>query len=152
MMFEADAMTAADKQGVMDLIARYAICIDSGDLDGYVANFVPDGAVEWAGGGAVGHEAIRRWVGGLMASGRIGGEPAQTRHFVGLPYITADSQRCTARTYVIIFSLPHGEQTIAIPSVGSYTDTCVKTEAGWRFEKRVILSDLGAFTRQDDGR
>ncbi len=149
-MPETDRMSAEDKQGVMDLIARYVMCIDSGDLDGYVANFLPDGVIEWVGGQADGQEEIRRWVGGLMATGRIGGEPAQSRHFVGLPYITGDSRRCTARTYVIIFSLPTGEQTIAIPSVGSYTDTCVQTEAGWRFEKRVILSDLGAFTRPQE--
>src|SRR6266545_7630274 len=105
-MTNSAMMTAQDRLDVMELIARYAQCIDGGDLDGYVANFVPDGVIEWQNGRADGHEEIRRWVGGLMATGRIGGEPAFTRHFVGLPFIhSGDGRRCHANTYVIIFRL-----------------------------------------------
>ena len=143
-----DGMSPEDRLGVMDLIANYAQCIDGGDLDGYVANFLPDGVIEWENGVANGREQIRRWVGGLMATGRIGGEPAFTRHFVSLPYVTGDSQRANARTYVIIFRL-NAEGRVAVPSVGSYTDTCVKVEGRWLFEKRVIRSDLGSFARRD---
>ncbi|HLF77281.1 MAG TPA: hypothetical protein VJB57_07275 [Dehalococcoidia bacterium] len=32
-----------------------------------------------------------------------------------------------------------------MPFVGSYTDTVVKTDAGWLFEKRIIAADLGGF-------
>jgi 3-phenylpropionate/cinnamic acid dioxygenase small subunit len=119
-------MTAQDRLDVIELIARYAQCIDAGDLDGYVANFAPDGVIEWQNGRAAGQEEIRRWVGGLMATGRIGGEPAFTRHFVGLPFIhDGDGRRCQARTYVIIFRLDASGK-VTVPSVGSYTDTCVK--------------------------
>jgi hypothetical protein len=144
----ADGMSAQDRLDVMELIARYAACIDSGDLDGYVANFVPDGVIEWRNGGARGHGEIRDWVGGLMRNGGIGADPARVRHFVGLPHITGDSDRCTARTYVIIFSLDT-QGAVALPSVGTYTDTIVRTEKGWLFEKRVIRADLGAFGRTD---
>jgi 3-phenylpropionate/cinnamic acid dioxygenase small subunit len=143
-------MTAQDRLDVMELIARYAQCIDGGDLDGYVDNFLPDGVIEWQNGVANGRKAIRRWVGGLMATGRIGGEPAFTRHFVNLPYVfDGDGRRCSARSYVIIFRL-NTNGGVVVPSVGSYSDTCVKTDAGWRFQKRVIMSDLGSFTRAAD--
>ncbi|HLF77210.1 MAG TPA: nuclear transport factor 2 family protein [Dehalococcoidia bacterium] len=143
-------MTAQDRLDVLELIARYAQCIDGGDLDGYVDNFLPGGVIEWANGVANGREEIRSWVGGLMATGRIGGEPAFTRHFVNLPYIyDGDGQRCSARTYVIIFTLDVSGK-VTVPSVGSYTDTCVKTEHGWRFARRIIASDLGSFTRASD--
>lgn len=136
-------MTAEDRVAVFDLIARYAQCIDGGDLDGYVANFLPEGSIEWASGIAKGRDEIRKWVGGLMATGRIGSEPALTRHFVGLPYVTGNSGRCTARTYVIIFALDEAGK-VQTPSVGSYTDDIVKTDDGWLFARRYIRSDLGS--------
>ena len=141
-------MSALDKLDIQELIARYAQCIDGGDIDGYVANFLPDGVIEWGNGVAQGREEIRRWVGGLMAGGRIGGTPAVTRHFVNLPYITGQSERATARTYVIIFTVT-GAGRVWVPSVGSYEDTVVKTPEGWLFEKRVIASDLGSFTQRE---
>jgi hypothetical protein len=144
----AEEMSAEDRVAVMELIARYAKCIDSGDLDGYVANFTPDGVIEWDGGSAVGREAIREWVGRLMARGGIGATPAQVRHFVGLPYITGGSERCSASTYVIIFALVSAG-AVAVPSVGSYADTIVKVDGRWLFEKRVMRADLGAFGRAD---
>ncbi|HEY7270935.1 MAG TPA: nuclear transport factor 2 family protein, partial [Dehalococcoidia bacterium] len=85
-----DPMNAEDRVAAIELIASYARCIDSGDLDGYVANFIPGGVIEWAGGRAQGHAQIREWVGGLMARGGIGATPARVRHFVGLPQIAGD--------------------------------------------------------------
>ena len=38
-------MSADDRLDIMDLIARYAYTLDSGDLDGYVNNFAPDGVL-----------------------------------------------------------------------------------------------------------
>ena len=143
-----NTMTAQDKLDVMELIARYAQCIDGGDLDGYVANFVADGVIDWGNGVCNGREEIRHWVGGLMAGGRIGGVPAVTRHFVGLPYVSGDSVRAKARTYVTIFTLTEAGR-VWVPSVGSYTDTVVKTPEGWLFQKRIIASDLGSFTQRE---
>jgi hypothetical protein len=145
----AGPMTAEDRLGVIELIARYAQCIDSGDLDGYVANFLPEGVIEWANGRAEGHEEIRRWVGGLMTNGGIGATPAQVRHFVGLPYITGDSERCSARTYVVVFGLD-ASGGVTVPSVGSYSDRIVNVEGRWLFEKRVMTADLGVFGRRTD--
>ena len=141
-------MTAEDRLGIMDLISRYVTRIDSGDLDGYVANFAPNGTIEWANGRAEGHDAIRNWVGGLMAAG-IGATPAQVRHFVSLPYITGDSERGTAQTYVIVFGLD-ASGNVTVPSVGSYTDTVVKVDGKWLFEKRIMLADLGVFGKRPD--
>ena len=114
----------------MDLFADYCAAIDAGDLDAYVDNFLPsvidyDGTTTYAG-----REAIREFVGGLFAGGRVGAEPAFIRHFVGLPHVWGDGERAHARTYVIIFTQDK-DRNVAIPSVGSYTDTCVRwTAAG----------------------
>ena len=44
-MAEANRLSADDRLDIMDLIARYAHTLDSGDLDGYVNNFAPDGVL-----------------------------------------------------------------------------------------------------------
>jgi uncharacterized protein (TIGR02246 family) len=140
-------LTADDRLAVMDLIARYAAAIDSGDAAAYAANFTPDGVLDSPPNvHCQGRDEIRRWIGGLFASGRVGGTPAQTRHFVGLPQVQGDAARVRARTYVVIFTL-RADGSIGVPSVGSYEDECVKVDGQWLFARRVIRSDLGAFGR-----
>ena len=142
-------LSAEDKVAIMELIARYAQCIDGGDRDGYTANFVPDATIEWVNGSVHGHDQIRAWVGDMIDTGQVGSDPAKVRHFVGIPYITGDSERANVRTYVILFTLGEGE--VRVPFVGSYTDTCVKAGGQWLFEKRIIGADLGGF-RPNAGR
>ncbi|HLF77280.1 MAG TPA: nuclear transport factor 2 family protein [Dehalococcoidia bacterium] len=84
-----EPMSAQDRLDVMELIARYAQCIDGGDRDGYAANFVPDAVVEWQNGSVHGRDEIREWVGEMIDSGRVGSTPALVRHFVGLPHSPA---------------------------------------------------------------
>ena len=145
----AAPLSAEDRVGIMELIARYAQCIDGGDRDGYAANFVPDATVEWVNGSVHGRDEIRAWAGEMMDTGQVGSDPAKVRHFAGLPYITGDGERASARTYVILFTLD--ETGVRVPFVGSYTDTCVRVEGRWLFEKRIIGADLGGF-RPNAGR
>ncbi|HLF71011.1 MAG TPA: nuclear transport factor 2 family protein [Dehalococcoidia bacterium] len=144
-------MTAEDRVGVMDLFARYARAIDTGDLETYVGNFLPDGVIEYDGTETYrGRDAIRGWLTTLFAGGRIGVEPAWIRHFVGLPYIEGDGERASTVTYCVIFARDE-KQRVLVPSVGSYHDTVVKREDGrWYFEKRIIAADLGSFTAARD--
>jgi hypothetical protein len=45
----ANQLTTEDRLSTMELLARYARCLDSGDLDGYVNNFAPiSAAAEYA--------------------------------------------------------------------------------------------------------
>ena len=136
-------LSAEDKQGVMELIASYAVCIDSGDIDGYVNNFLPDGILEYSVGTAKGRDEIRTWVSGLKERGIVGGTPATMRHFVGLPRVTDGSDgRARALTYCVIFNYGDAKQ-IQTPLVATYDDTCVKQDGRWLFEKRTIIADLG---------
>jgi hypothetical protein len=83
------------------------------------------------------------------APGGIGADPPQVRHFVSLPHITGDDERATAQTYVIVFGV-NGEGGVTVLSVGSYTDTIVKVDGRWLFEKRIMMADLGVFGSRDD--
>src|SRR5690348_16286191 len=86
----------------MDLIARYAYTLDSGDLDGYAGNFAPDGVLFE---NHQGRDAIRAYVGMLMEQGRAGPLPngdVAYRHFVGSPVIDGSSaERAVVHSYLL---------------------------------------------------
>jgi SnoaL-like domain len=135
-------MNVEDRLEVMDLLARYAECVDTADIGGYADLFLPDGVVQHSAGTVQGREAIRAWVAGLEQEGRIGPE-SSLKHFLGLPVIRGDGQRCTARTYVLIpRQMESGE--ISTRLAGMYRDEIVKQDGRWLFERRVIDLDFVA--------
>src|SRR5690606_33756419 len=110
------------------------------DLDGYVENFAPDGVFDGSGGRVEGREAIREYVGGLLAN-RGPGATGTMRHIMGIPRIQGDGERCRAETYVMI---PQGTEDgrIRIAMTGTYTDDIVKVDGRWRFAVRHIRMAL----------
>ncbi len=145
----ASTMSAEDRLAVIDLIANYAWCVDTGDVEGYVDNFLADGVVEYGSGSrCAGHDEIRSWVAGLVDIKQIGSESG-LRHVLGIPRIEGDGERCSARTYVVIPRL-YATGEIGIPLVISYIDDCVKVDGRWRFAKRIIRGDLTAAPRSSN--
>lgn len=132
----AGSMSVEDRLDVADLVARYAECVDTADIEGYVNLFLPDGVVEHSAGTVTGRDEIRAWVAGLAQAGRIGPE-SRLKHVLGLPVIRGDGQRCTARTYVVIpRHMEAGD--ISTRLVGAYKDDIVKHDGRWLIEKRII--------------
>ena len=144
----APQLTAEDRLEIIDLIANYALCIDSGDLEGFLDNFLPDATLESGSGTAEGHAGIREWF--LARARRLGEDLTRprhfVRHFVGIPALAGDGARCTAETYVLIVGYD-SEQRVDVPLVGRYEDTIAKVDGRWRFRRRVIHSDLSAAHR-----
>jgi uncharacterized protein (TIGR02246 family) len=135
-------MSAEDRLAVIDLIARYAECVDTADVEGYAQLFAPDAVVEHSGGVVRGRDEIRAWVSGLAREDRIGPR-SQLKHVMGLPAIRGDDQRCTARTYILIpRQMEAGD--ISIRLAGAYRDDIVKQDGRWLFAKRVIDLDFVA--------
>jgi len=136
------ALITEDRLDVMDLMARYAECVDSGDAAGYAALFTLDGVVEHSAGSVRGRAEIQAWVEGLVRETRVG-KASRLKHFMGLPVIRGDGDRATARTYVTIpRHMDSGE--IVIRLAGTYFDDCVKQDGAWLIAKRVIDLDFVA--------
>ncbi len=135
-------MSVEDRWDVFDLIARYAECVDEGDVEGYVGLFAPDGVIEHSAGRCDGQDEIRPWVTQLLAMNRIGPQ-SRLRHVMGTPIIRGDGEVGTARTYMMI---PRQEDdgSVSLPLVGTYLDSCVKLNGRWLFAKRIIQMDLVA--------
>jgi 3-phenylpropionate/cinnamic acid dioxygenase small subunit len=143
----APPFTAQDRLDVMDVIASYALNIDAGNVDGWVANFHEDAVLDSISTPATGHKELRAWVQRLIDNGTVGGTPATMRHFVGLPLINGESgERCQSRTICVILDYDP-EKKIRVPLVGSYEDTFTKKDGKWRFQTRKIRGDLSARNR-----
>jgi SnoaL-like domain len=114
---------------------RYARCCDGGyDLEGFRAIFVPDGTWAANGYGAFhGHEEICQFFHELSQS------VVTVLHYVTSPHITiaADGRTATGTFYLHCLSRvrrKHDPSLVDfVVQMGVYTDTFVKTEAGWRF-------------------
>ena len=130
-MAEAGALTDRDRLDIMDLLARYAQCLDLGDLDGYVANFAPDGVLFEQ---HHGREAIRQFVGGLLERRKTATD--MRLHLTGFPVIAGDGLNATAESYIVW--IVTGDSASPVVGAGRQADTLVKIDGRWLFQTRVL--------------
>jgi len=123
-------LSTDDRVAIGDLLARYARCLDAGDLEGYVANFAPDAVLF---GSHVGHAQIRDYVGQVIE--RRAADPARRMHFVGSPVVDGDAESATAHSYLLWIQL--GAES-PISAAAEYTDTLVKRDGRWLFQTRTL--------------
>jgi SnoaL-like domain len=129
-MTHVSPLTSDDRVSITDLLARYARCLDSGDLDGYVHNFAPDGVLF---GAHSGHSAIRAYVSQVIA--RRAADPSRRMHFVGVPVIDGTGERASVHSYLLWIQL--GAES-PISAAAEYLDTVVKLGDRWVFESRTL--------------
>jgi hypothetical protein len=142
MTASAARLSADDRLDIMDLIARYAHTLDSGDLDGYVSNFAPDGILFEQ---HRGREAIRAYVAMLMQQGRAGPLPSgdvARRHFVGAPTIDGQDGHASVHSYLLWVNMGADPP---VSAAAEYFDQCVKLDGRWYFQSRVLHRLAGRF-------
>jgi uncharacterized protein (TIGR02246 family) len=128
-------LSAEDRLDIMDLIARYAHTLDTGDLDGYVDNFAPDGVLFER---HHGRDQIREYVGMLMREGRAGPLPngdVAYRHFPGQPTIDGSDGRASVHSYLLWITM--GTEP-PMNAAAEYLDECVKLDGRWYFASRTL--------------
>jgi ketosteroid isomerase-like protein len=138
----APRLSADDRLDIMDLIARYAHTLDSGDLDGYVNNFAPDGLLFEQ---HRGRDAIRTYVAMLMEQGRAGPLPSGDvayRHFVGAPTIDGGDGRASVHSYLLWVNMGSDPP---VSAAAEYFDECVKLDGRWYFQSRRLHRLAGRF-------
>jgi hypothetical protein len=135
-MTGATPLTTDDRVAITDLLARYARCLDSGDLEGYVHNFTADAVLF---GAHTGHAQIRDYVGQVIA--RRAADPHHRMHFVGTPVIDGTAERATAHSYLLWIQL--GAES-PVSAAAEYTDTLVKLDGSWVFQTRTLTRLAGA--------
>jgi len=130
---EPGPLTLEDRLNIYDVLARYSRAMDTLDLDAYLENLTPGArVVDTSGTAFTGHDQLRER---FMRRGTDYPEPRQ--HFVGLPVIDGNAERCSSRTYwIVIFRQPDG--THVLKSFGEYIDQWVKSNNRWLIEDRNI--------------
>jgi SnoaL-like domain len=121
-----------DLEDIKRAIGLYVIGVDTRDLSLFDQVFVPNARIILGGVGDMTPASYKEMaVKGLAALDA-------TQHHLGLPLIALDGDRAHARCY---FMAQHVRNDLAPNSFlligGWYTDDLVRTEDGWRIEKRI---------------
>jgi hypothetical protein len=123
-----------DKLAIQELIARYPLAVDGRDWDGLDELFTPDAHVDFtAFGGPAGDMASTK----AFLRDALGGF-RRTQHMMGLPAITLDGDRATARTSCnnpMVMDGADGETSVWLIGLW-YDDEFLRTPDGWRFTSR----------------
>jgi uncharacterized protein (TIGR02246 family) len=128
----AGPLTEADRQEIAELFARYAWTMDTRDLDRFVENFAPDGAIVMPGVGSFeGRAEVRRYAEMLTGDPKYPGR----QHFVSQSIFDGDSERCRVQSYGWV-TRRGADGACAILSLGQYQDVVVKHEGRWVFAER----------------
>src|SRR5262245_13084980 len=128
----AGTLTTQDYVEIEQLYAQYNHAIDSGDAEGWAATFTPDGTFNTF----AGHDAlvgfVHQWIEKMNGGNR--------RHWNTNLRIVGTSEGAGGSVYLMLVDVT----TKSIVGTGSYTDTLVKTAAGWRFKSRTYKGDAPA--------
>jgi len=124
-------LSTQDYIDIEQLYAQYNHAIDSGDGEAWAGTFTPDGVFNRF----AGHDALL----GFMKTWLEKMNGANRRHWNSNLRITPSAEGANGK--VLLMLLDVGVQPPAIVMTGQYTDTLVKTAAGWRFKTRQSKAD-----------
>jgi hypothetical protein len=149
-MGHAEALTdsyAQDRAAIMQLESEYLFALDWGDAESYAALFAPEGKLEWAGGTAVGPEAIYAEMGIYKEAikkyyGDDGsGKPVVLRHFITNQAIYVHGDTAKGRIFWFEMANNGPDHTPLIGSYGHYEDEMRKVDGVWKFVNRKIFNE-----------
>ena len=132
----------ADRRAIVDLLNRYATCLDHRDWEGLDTVFDADAAGDY---GAVltGRTALVAMISGLLDG------CGPTQHLLGNHVIDIDGDTATAATQARVIHTGAGERAALTPyeSIGTYQDVLRRTADGWRithrrFAVRISIGDI----------
>ncbi len=128
------ALTAADRVDIYELIARNNTAEDTGDIEGWVNTFTPDGSFEGRrqGNSVAGHDALRRF-----ATDRLKRpDRVANTHWNGNITITPTAEGARAESYAMIIErAPDG--SLRVRSMATKTDELRRENGQWRFKSRI---------------
>ncbi len=125
------ALTADDRIEIQQLSAKYAIAMDDGDVDAWLATWALDGVWEGGIGKYEGTEKLR----GLLPA--LGDRIRNKRHVMTNFVIDGDGLSATQRCYLLI--LDRAKQ--APPATAVYADNLHKIDGIWLFVHRKVTID-----------
>lgn len=114
--------TPDDHVAITQLLARYCLTLDEGDVESWLALFTDDAVFEVYGRSFAGHDGLRRMVSGAPGGLHLGGPPV-------IEMLEVD--RARTRQNLLFVDRASGASRRAL-----YDDELRRTPAGWRFARR----------------
>jgi hypothetical protein len=113
--------SAEDHVAITDLLARYCLSLDLGDVEGWVALFTPDARYEVYGRSFDGHAGLRAMLEAAPGGLHLGGPPAVEM---------LDRDHARSRRNLLFVDRASGVSRSAV-----YTDELHRTDRGWRIAR-----------------
>ncbi len=135
-------LTTEDRLNILDIYARQAWALDTGDVEGYVATFAENAVLDLA-KQHHGHNAIRQFATEFRA--RDVGLPG-SQHHIDQVVMNGDGATCSVRAYVTrTYRMSgRGRNNTLIIWQGYYTDSLVKQDGQWLIQQQVGRAWEGA--------
>ena len=138
---------ALDRSLIEDLEARYMYAMNWLDAEAYADTFTENGVLDWAGGQAVGREAIEEEI-RAMAVEFAAEEaedaplrPARKRHFITNLAISVDGDTAVSRAYWFIMNNRNAERKGYSEAYGHFQSSLRKVDGQWLFTHRKIYNE-----------
>lgn len=124
----------AERQALVDVLVRYANCLDDRDWDGLREVFAEDAVGDYGGFVAEGRAALVT----SIASYLEGTGPSQ--HLLGNFEVKVDDDRAWTRCRARLMYLGAGDRRGLTPyeTLGTYADEFRRTSDGWRVVRRLF--------------
>ncbi len=126
------------KQACAEVLARYALAVNTRDVDGFVRLFTPDGEWNRPGGHSMrGHDEIRAFIDHALPDPT----EATLRHVNGAAVIDiAGADTATSWSQTTVYETPRGGD-LPVPLTGpdmvvEYRDRLVRRHHGWLIARR----------------
>lgn len=133
----AAPVSTADQLEIQELVSRYNVAIDRGDVDGWLACFTEDGAFEGVAGRYEGGAARRAFAEALTTSDEWAGFRPM-RHWTTNFLIDYDGGPDAARMRAdhLLFRADPGDMKVLVMAV--YHDRLRRSDGAWLFVERVV--------------
>jgi ketosteroid isomerase-like protein len=127
--------TGTDVEEINNLLFDYNIAIDSGDIDGFLATFMPDGAFDGIHGRFEGTAELRRFVTAYWTEpefARLRG----TQHWLTNIRIRVSGDSATSYCYGTVLS--QGTADNKVMGTWHYRDKITRLDGEWKFSERYV--------------
>lgn len=132
-------VTPEDRAGIMDLFARYCWALDTGDVDGFLANFTAEGVFEHLPNPPLrGHAAIRKMLEYLWYDrpGYFIGRQHHATNFL----IRTDGDRAVVKAYWQVVQWEQDtRRRLLLGSLGHWDGQAVRHDGRWRWERLLVV-------------
>lgn len=129
------SIDASDHVAILMLYGEYNRAIDAGDVEGWLATFVKDGAFRHPLRSYVGEAELREFV--TTRSAALGANPiAELKHWNDPIALHGNGTMATGSCRLLVAGVARDTGKPQVVTRGHYEDLMERTSDGWRYKER----------------